>query len=154
MAEQTKPPNKENEMLSKTRTTIITAVAAFTFGGAAIVPTVAQARIKKPAGMSHKTFCAMTKSGNEASVEQYENAENEQEREHAAKEAAEIRHAARQAHCGWASLELSAEAIRPEGTPQGAPEAPKSPTTEGMRPSGTPQNAPESAPVTVLTAAR
>jgi hypothetical protein len=36
-------------MLSKTRTTIITLVAAFSFGGAAIVPTVAQARAKKPA---------------------------------------------------------------------------------------------------------
>jgi hypothetical protein len=34
-------------MLSKTRTTIITTIAAFSFGGAAIVPTVAQAKPPK-----------------------------------------------------------------------------------------------------------
>jgi hypothetical protein len=35
-------------MLSKTRTAIISLVAAFSFAGAAIVPTAAQARKKKP----------------------------------------------------------------------------------------------------------
>ena len=35
-------------MLSKTRTTMITLIAALSFAGTAIVPTVAQARKKKP----------------------------------------------------------------------------------------------------------
>ena len=41
-------------MLSKTRTTIITLVAAFSFAGATMVPAVAQARMKKtPAEQQH-----------------------------------------------------------------------------------------------------
>jgi hypothetical protein len=43
MAGQTKnPSNKGNKMLSKTRTAIISLTAVFSFGGAAIVPTVSQ----------------------------------------------------------------------------------------------------------------
>jgi hypothetical protein len=48
MAGQSKPHIQEaNEMLSKTRTSIIALVASASFGGAALVPTVAQAKPKR-----------------------------------------------------------------------------------------------------------
>src|ERR1700730_10898315 len=43
-------------MLSKTRTTIITLVAAFSFAGVAVAPTVSQAQIFRP--RDHKAVCA------------------------------------------------------------------------------------------------
>jgi hypothetical protein len=43
MVLQTNPLTGGNEMLSKTRTTIITAVAAISFAGAAVAPAVSQA---------------------------------------------------------------------------------------------------------------
>jgi hypothetical protein len=44
-------------MLSKTRTTIITVVAAFSFAGAAIGPAVAQATTKQAPKQTHEQLC-------------------------------------------------------------------------------------------------
>jgi hypothetical protein len=55
MVSQTNQPIRGgNEMIAKTRTTIITLVAACSFAATAMVPTVAQARAKKtPAEQQH-----------------------------------------------------------------------------------------------------
>jgi hypothetical protein len=47
MAASSKPATKEaHEMLSKTRTTIVALVAAFSFAGASLIPAVAHAMTK------------------------------------------------------------------------------------------------------------
>jgi hypothetical protein len=63
-----------NEMLSKTRTTIISLAAAFSFTGAAIIPTAAQARTKKPGKQANQ--CESLRGLYESDVyqEQYDKA--------------------------------------------------------------------------------
>jgi hypothetical protein len=114
-------------MLSKTCTTIITLVAALSFGGAAIVPTVAQA---KETTKQHEALCAGLEGSFNAWEEEAENPANDREKQAGAhRMASRAAKMAIKAGCdtsGWRGL-------LPEASP-----------TSGMRPEGgAPQNSPE-----------
>ena len=113
-------------MLSKTRTTIITLVAAFSFAGASVVPTVAQARQKVPAGMSKAKFCAAMHQGYHLLLEEATNPENSAtEREIYLREARADKQAAVEVGCAWATRESPTSAIvSPVGGLKGSPTPP------------------------------
>jgi hypothetical protein len=105
-------------MLSKTRPTIIALVAAFSFAGAAMVPTIAQATIKRPPGMSHNMYCSTLHDAFGTDIGTVRDPGQDKEtKEIALAEAVEIVGAARAAGCSWAGRVRPPESLTPLAEP-------------------------------------
>ncbi len=116
-------------MLTKTRTTIITLVAACSFAGAAIIPAVSQASSKQAPKQTHEQLCESYEAEFNAHEETAENpASGAGLKANAHKAAARAARSAIKAGCdtsAWRELppETSLTILVPSGTViQGAPE--------------------------------
>jgi hypothetical protein len=135
-------------MLSKTRTTIITLVAAFSFGSAAIVPTVAQADTKTGSKATEQRCEQLAgifeEAVNEAS-QLYEKEGNGTAFKGALGIAGLAKHIAANEGCDWASRvrlpngsPTSGLVPPPVGGIKGAPEAPPPPSVRNIMATSTP----------------
>jgi len=117
-------------MLTKTRTTIITLVAAFSFAGAAMVPAVSHASPKQAPKQTHAELCQSYEAEFEIFEEGAEDpASSASLKASSHKQAAKVARTAIKAGCdtsAWRELppETSRPILVPPGTVmQGAPEA-------------------------------
>jgi hypothetical protein len=113
-------------MLCKTRTAIITLVATFSVGGAALVPSVAPAQVFKPRDMVK--VCKEMKKEYEHDVASG-----------LTKTAKEKKQSAKEDGCKWAGGTIYLEGsptkgILPEGEPKNAPEPGSPPPVRGTTP--------------------
>jgi hypothetical protein len=113
-------------MLSNTRTTVITLAAVFSFGGAAVVPTLAQAATNESS--KHEHMCAnYEEEFNNYEDEAFNNELSAAERTQARKNAQKTAKAAIASGCDTASWRVQPAS---EGTP-----------IQGLRPGGEPKSA-------------